>query len=101
MSNPAAPKSLSRLNGFSFDRVLHEDPFTHSIILLGTFPSPTDSTDKIQAIVRIEKTALDSENPAQFFSENGYIQRIELEESTDIVYPFLFKKKNIVDPVSY
>ncbi|KAF8810783.1 scavenger mRNA decapping enzyme [Phlegmacium glaucopus] len=88
MSNPA-PKSLSRLNEFSFKKVLHEDPFTHSIILLGTFPSPTDSLDKIQAIVRMEKTALDSANPGRFFSENGYVQRIELEESTDI-YTWLF-----------
>lgn len=85
MSNPAAPKSLSRLNEFSFNKVIHEDPFTHSIVLLGTFPSPTDSTDNIQAIVRIEKTALNSEDPARFFSENGYVQRVELEESTDIV----------------
>ena len=83
--NPAAPKSLSGLNEFSFIRVLLEDPFTHSIVLLGTFPSPTEPTDKIQAIVRIEKTALNSENPARFFSENGYIQRVELEECTDIV----------------
>ena len=85
MSNPAAPISLSRLNEFSFIRVLLEDPFTQSIVLLGTFPNPTDPTDKIQAIVRIEKTALNSENPARFFSENGYVQRVELEESTDIV----------------
>lgn len=85
MSNPAAPKSLSRLNEFSFIKVLLEDPFSHSIVLLGTFPSPTDPTDKIQAIVRIEKTALNSENPGRFLSENGYVQRIELEESTDIV----------------
>jgi m7GpppX diphosphatase len=86
MSNSAAPISLSRLNEFSFTKVLHEDPFTHSIVLLGTFPSPLASpTDKTQAIVRIEKTALNSENPANFFSENGYIQRVELEDSTDIV----------------
>ena len=85
MSNPAAPKSLSQLNRFSFIKVLHEDPFTHSIVLLGTFPSPTGPTNKIQAIVRMEKTALDSEHPECFFSENGYVQRIELEESTDIV----------------
>jgi len=86
MSNPVAPTTLSRLNEFSFNKVLHEDPFTHSIVLHGTFPSLTEPTDKIQAIVRIEKTALDSENPGRFFSENGYVQRIELEESTDIVW---------------
>ena len=65
------------LTEFSFTKVLSEDPFTHSIVLLGTFPNPTT-----QAIVRIEKTALNSQNPANFFSE---IQRIELENSTDIV----------------
>jgi len=89
MSNPAAPKSLSGLNEFSFIKVLLEDPFAHSIVLLGTFPSPTEPADKIQAIVRIEKTALNSENPARFFSENGYVQRVELEECTDI-YTWLF-----------
>lgn len=92
MSNPAAPKSLSGLNEFSFIRILHEDPFAHSIVLLGTFPSPTEPADKVQAIVRIEKTALNSENPARFFSENGYVQRVELEECTDIVRPDFFKK---------
>lgn len=90
MSNPAAPKSLSSLSKFSFNKVLHEDPFTHSIVLHGTFPSPTDPGEKIQAIVRIEKTALDSENPARFFSENGYVRRIELEECTDIVLTLFF-----------
>ena len=92
----AAPKSLSHLNKFSFKKVLHEDPFTHSIVLLGTFPGPTDPTDKVQSIVRIEKTALNAENPARFFSENdGYVQRVELEESTDIVRLrfFFFSKK--------
>ena len=79
---PPSMSNLSRLNEFSFIRVLLEDPFTHSIVLLGTFPSPAGET---QAIVRIEKTALNSENPARFLSENGYIQRVELEESTDIV----------------
>ena len=85
MSHPAAPKSLASLNGFCFNKVLNEDPFTHSIVLHGTFPNATDPADKIQAIVRIEKTALDSENLARFFAENGYVQRVELEESTDIV----------------
>ena len=98
MSNhPAAPKSLYRLNQFSFNKVLNDDPFTHSIVLLGTFPNTADPTDKIQAIVRIEKTALDSGNPARFFSENGYIQRVELEESTDIVLFTLFLYLIMVD----
>ncbi|KAJ3505420.1 hypothetical protein NLJ89_g7426 [Agrocybe chaxingu] len=89
MSHPASPKSLETLNNFSFERILHEDPITHSLTLLGTFPNQNDVSAKVQAIVRIEKTALSAEDSPRFFGENGLIRNVEVEESTDI-YTWLF-----------
>ncbi|RDB14766.1 m7GpppX diphosphatase [Hypsizygus marmoreus] len=87
MSHPAAPTSLEKLNKFSFERVLNEDPLTHSLTLLGAFPGP--AADRVQAIVRIEKTALDPDRGGSFFGDNGLVKRVTLEESTDI-YTWLF-----------
>ncbi|CAA7265465.1 unnamed protein product [Cyclocybe aegerita] len=89
MSHPASPKSLEALNAFTFERILHEDPITHSLTLLGTFPNQNDASAKVQAIVRIEKTALTAEDSPRFFGENGLIRKVEVEESTDI-YTWLF-----------
>ncbi|KAF8879092.1 scavenger mRNA decapping enzyme [Gymnopilus junonius] len=89
MSHPAAPKSLEALNKFTFEKLLNEDPLTHSLILLGNFPDPDNINDKITAVVRIEKTALHPENGSDFFGEKGLVKRVELEGSTDI-YTWLF-----------
>lgn len=86
MSNPAAPKSLSDLEKFTFERVLNEDPLTHSLALLGTFnPNPNLPDDAVKAIIRIEKTALSPNDGSRFFGANGIVKRVEIEGSTDIV----------------
>jgi m7GpppX diphosphatase len=84
MSHPAAPKSLSDLNKFKFQRIINEDPLTHSIILLGTLPSP-DSSEGTLAIVRIEKTALSAGDAPKFLGPESFLQKADLEGSTDIV----------------
>jgi len=84
MTHPAPPTSLSALNQFAFDRVLNEDPLTHSLIILGKLPS-TDGNNLVRAIVRIEKTALNPGDSSIFFGDNGIIKKVQLEESTDIV----------------
>lgn len=84
MPHPAPPTSFSALNQFVFERVLNEDPLTHSLIILGTFPTP-DVDNQIRAIIRIEKTALNPGDSPFFFGDNGMIKKIQLEENTDIV----------------
>ena len=81
MSHPSAPKDLADLRRFRFERVLNEDPLTHSIALLGTL----SKDPKVQAIIRIEKTALDASDAPRLFADDGLIQKVQLEESTDIV----------------
>lgn len=87
MAHPAAPTSLDRLNKFKFEKVINEDPLTHSLIFLGSFPAPIggDSSERVTAIVKIEKTALDPESAQHFFAHDGAVKRVALEESTDIV----------------
>lgn len=85
MSHPAAPKSLEDLRLFRFERVLNEDPFTHTLILLGHFER--NGQDNVQAIIRIERSAIDAVQATQSFqaSDGTGISRIKLEENTDIV----------------
>jgi m7GpppX diphosphatase len=84
MSHSAAPKTLEALRKFKFERVLNENALTHSIIFLGSLPEP-EGDNEVQAIIRIEKTALEpSQIPSVFHSLSG-IERVQLEQSTDIV----------------
>lgn len=85
MSHPAAPKSLSDLEQFKFQRIINEDPLTHSIILLGTLPAPDDSEETL-AIVRIEKTALSAGDASRFLGPDSLLKKADLEGSTDIVF---------------
>jgi len=86
MAHPAAPTSFSALNQFNFQRILNEDPLTHSLIILGTFPSrDLDNNNQVKAIVRIEKTALNLGDGSKIFGDNGIVKKVQLEESTDIV----------------
>ena len=85
MSNPSAPNTFSALDNFKFDRVINEDPLTHSLTLLGTFPNSSVDGEPVPAIVRVEKTALDPTNAPRLLGDNGLIQRAVMEESTDIV----------------
>ncbi|KAF5348544.1 hypothetical protein D9756_009582 [Leucocoprinus leucothites] len=88
MSHPAAPKTLEALRSFKFEKILNEDSLTHSVIFLGSLPEP-DGDGDIQAIIRLEKTALDpAQMPGIFHSLSG-IERVELEQSTDI-YTWMF-----------
>ncbi|KAG5638862.1 hypothetical protein H0H81_009415 [Sphagnurus paluster] len=92
MSHPAAPINLEKLNRFRFERVINEDPLTHSLILLGSLPGHSEVSsdgEHVAAIVKIERTALDPENASDFFSDKGLVKRVALEESTDI-YTWLF-----------
>jgi len=88
MSHPAAPTSLNALKQFSFERILDEDPFAHSLILLGTFPVPDNSLERVKAVVRIEKTTISADEGLRFFGNSGMLTRIKLEQSTDIVCYF-------------
>lgn len=80
-----APMSLKTLRNFKFERILNEDPITHSLALLGTLPASDSADDAVQAVVRVEKTALNSNDAPRLFAEDGLIKRLQLEESTDIV----------------
>lgn len=83
MSHSSSPKNLADLRHFQLERVLNEDPLTHCIALLGSLAK--EGQERVQAIIRLEKTALEANNAARYFSPDGVIQRVELEESTDIV----------------
>lgn len=85
MSQPG-PASLTTLKNFKFKRILNEDPTTHSLALLGTLPGPQIAGEIVQAIVRVEKTVLNSNDASRFFGEDGLIVKFKLEESTDIVW---------------
>lgn len=85
MSRPAAPTSLEDFSKYRFERVLNEDPVTHSLILLGSLPDPNLQDARVNTIVRIEKTALDLEQAKDFFAANGLIKKVKIEERTDIV----------------
>ncbi|KAF8074074.1 scavenger mRNA decapping enzyme [Lyophyllum atratum] len=93
MSHPASPTNLDRLKTFRFDRIINEDPMTHTLTLLGSLPIPThdDSlkSECVTAIIRVEKTALYPECAESLFADDGLVQRVVLEESTDI-YTWLF-----------
>ncbi|KIY63788.1 HIT-like protein [Cylindrobasidium torrendii FP15055 ss-10] len=79
--------SLEALNQFVLDQVLNEEPEKKQIALLGTFPAawtpqspaPASSvSDRLRAIVRIEKTAISS---SFSFSQ---VSDASLTQSTDI-----------------
>jgi m7GpppX diphosphatase len=82
------------LNKFTFERVINEDAATHSLALLGSLPSPDDPQTKAQAIIRIEKTALDVNNAPFYFSSNtdnpGLLHRTQLAGHSDIVRKFVY-----------
>ncbi|KAF9561794.1 mRNA decapping enzyme [Agrocybe pediades] len=89
MSHPAAPTSFDALKAFAYERILNEDPFTHSIILLGTFPVPANLSERVKAVVRIERTTLNADEGVRLLGDPGLLTRIKLEQSTDI-YTWLF-----------
>ncbi|VDB95599.1 unnamed protein product [Peniophora sp. CBMAI 1063] len=68
------------LRDFVFEKILNEDPLLHTVTLLGT--QKINGSENVPAIIRIEKTAL------PVFTD-GFVERSELIESTDI-YTWLF-----------
>ncbi|KAJ3571522.1 hypothetical protein NP233_g3702 [Leucocoprinus birnbaumii] len=88
MSHSAAPKTLEALRNFKFERILNEDSLTHSIIFLGSLPEP-EGDGEVHAIIRLEKTALDPNQIPSIFHSLGGVEKIELEQSTDI-YTWMF-----------
>ena len=92
---PAAPTSLEKLTKFNFERVINEDPTTHSITVLGTLPaaqSQGDAGELVRTIIRIQKTAIAPEHAKILFcGGTALLTRVALEESTDIVcIPFIW-----------
>jgi len=71
--------------------MVHPAAPTTSITLLGDFTDEGSSVGSgpVRAIVRIEKTPLDSEAVKGFFSVDGTVERVVLEGNTDI-YTWLF-----------
>lgn len=103
MSDPFKPTSLAALREFSFERVLNEgnlqkyslkhldlntingpDPLSHSLTLLGNFPSTQGSATRAHGIIKIEKLALAS-NAVCARLARDLLARTQLVESTDIV----------------
>ncbi|CDO73905.1 hypothetical protein BN946_scf185016.g62 [Trametes cinnabarina] len=70
------------LRQFRFERVLNEDPLTHALTLLGTLPVDGTSDARAPAVVRIEKTALTSDNAEQLVSQ--HLKDTKLLDNTDI-----------------
>ncbi|OBZ77298.1 m7GpppX diphosphatase [Grifola frondosa] len=79
--------NLDTLRRFRFERVLNEDPISHTITLLGSFPDSSVPEKYSAAIVRIEKTAFSVDSAQELFST--WLQNAKLIESTDI-YTWLF-----------
>jgi m7GpppX diphosphatase len=84
MSHPATPKDLKSLQRFKFERILDEDTLTRSIVFLGYLPD-SDEDEDVQAIIRIEKTPLDPVQVPSIFQSLSGIDKVQLEQSTDIV----------------
>lgn len=74
---------VSSLRQFSLDRVLSEDTVTHTLTLLGSFPSQVSSSEtRLPAIVRIEKTALPSQWPDVLVS--SLVRDVQVMENNNI-----------------
>jgi len=94
MSHWAAPETL---RNFKFQRILHEDPLAHIIIFLGSLPDLEGNDGELQAIVRLEKTAFDPVQIPSIFNTLTGIEKVRLEQSTDIVSnPFLQTRFQVI-----
>jgi hypothetical protein len=91
-------RDLATLKQFTFERLLNEgkvhpvcvrwrrlpfrlDPITHSLALLGTFPKEQGHTQRLPAILRIEKTALARESAHAYCST--LLEKVQLVDSND------------------
>ncbi|KAF9525497.1 scavenger mRNA decapping enzyme [Crepidotus variabilis] len=89
MPHSPASWSLESLNEFESENIINEDPVTHSLVLLGSFPDPDKSKARIKAIVRVERTALATSDAGRLFGVDSLLKRVKIEGSTDI-YTWLF-----------
>lgn len=80
---PIMATELKPIQGFRLTRILNDDPLAHALTLLGDVPSNA-GTERSQAILRIEKTALSSDT-GDSLSAGTLLNRLELEGHTDIV----------------
>ncbi|KLO12332.1 scavenger mRNA decapping enzyme [Schizopora paradoxa] len=85
--------NIETIRSFVFERVLNDDPFTHSSALLGTLPSPVTG-DRSPAIIRVERSPI---APNVATSLPGRLAKIKLIESTDIYSWLLGWLKNDVE----
>ncbi|KAI0795654.1 scavenger mRNA decapping enzyme [Abortiporus biennis] len=76
---------LDYLKQFKFDRVLNDDPITHSLALLGTFPDPKDSSQALPAVVRLERSSLSADLSSSLWDN---VSTTKLVQSTDIYHWF-------------
>ncbi|THU97752.1 HIT-like protein [Dendrothele bispora CBS 962.96] len=86
MSQPA-------LHAFQLERILDEEPEKCRVTLLGTLPTTalsslednlTHEHERVQTIIRIEKTAFSPSCPQTFFGKEALISNMKLVEHTDI-----------------
>lgn len=94
MSHWAAPETLKN---FKFQRILHEDSLAHIVIFLGSLPDLEGNGGEIQAIVRLEKTAFDPAQIPSIFNAPTGIEKVRLEQSTDVVsHSFLWMRFQVI-----
>ncbi|KAK7060875.1 hypothetical protein VNI00_000608 [Paramarasmius palmivorus] len=87
MSNPSQSQMPTLLKHFNLDRILNDEPEKCRIALLGTLPTAIDNlNERVQAIIRAEKTAFSSEYVQDLFvpNEASLVQKMEVMGSTDI-----------------
>ena len=95
---------IPSLRQFEFERLLNEgaifhlhlfalpdppplDPITHSYILLGTFPKDEGSSERLPAILRVEKTVLSAEKANKICSD--HLIDVSRAQENDIASPLL------------
>ncbi|KZV89808.1 scavenger mRNA decapping enzyme [Exidia glandulosa HHB12029] len=74
-------RELEFLGNFQLTDVINEDPVAHSITLLGTLPTGTDSDKRDRAIITLQKTAFDA---AELEHLDSLLASVKLLESNDI-----------------
>ncbi|GJE86757.1 scavenger mRNA decapping enzyme [Phanerochaete sordida] len=80
-------KGVDSLRLFKFERILNEDPVAHSLTLLGMLPDADEEGKTVQAIVRVEKTALPAQQATRLVTH--FVKDVQLMENTDIYTWFM------------
>ncbi|KAJ1302195.1 hypothetical protein OPQ81_001021 [Rhizoctonia solani] len=74
---------LRRLENFKLDRVLNEDPLSHSISVLGTLPERDQGDKRIPTILQVTKTPITAE---EITSIQGVFGKLETIGQNDIYH---------------